>query len=308
MAKGQRQKLLSSRTLFSVAARRRIFLPAAVISTAVLVVCALAPVSVQIATVGIIAAMIVALLLAREERERALAGDSDLSQQSLLIAKDDEALEQHRTLTRALARIVENADPLFRSLALQRTRVLADNADELAAGTIVFEDTETWRIAYEQLLRSPGLYLYRSVALVHSPAYWQDEPGRQSIRLNFELQDAGTLSIERTIVIADDLWPSNEHLPTESLQRWIDEQHNHGIWLRLVRLSSILNEPDLQSDFGIYGTRAAGVQELGFQSRTARFILTFDFDRVREAEARWDRLTVYATSYRDLLDSPEFDL
>ena len=131
---------------------------------------------------------------------------------------------------------------------------------------------------------------------------------RRSIRLNFELQDAGTLSIERTIVIADELWPSNEHLPTESLQRWIDEQHNHGIWLRLLRLSSILNEPDLHADFGIYGTRAVGVQELGFHSKTARFILYFDFDRVREAEARWDRLAVYATSYRDLLDPREFEV
>jgi len=96
MARGQRHRFFTSRTLLSVAARRRIFLPAALISTAVLVVCALAPVPVQIATVGIIAAVIVALLLAREERERALAGDADLREQSLLIAKDDDALEQHR--------------------------------------------------------------------------------------------------------------------------------------------------------------------------------------------------------------------
>jgi hypothetical protein len=128
------------------------------------------------------------------------------------------------------------------------------------------------------------------------------------MRLNFELQDSGTLSIERTIVIADELWPSNEHLPTEALLRWIDEQHNHGIWLRLVRLSSLINEPELQSDFGIYGTRAVGVQEHALPSRTVRFVLTFDFDRVRKAEARWDRLAVYARSYRDLLDSPDFDL
>jgi hypothetical protein len=287
---------------------RRFIASAGTLVVVVLLVCTLAPSSVQIATVGIIVSVILAMLLARDERERVLAAEADLQHLALLIAKDDEALDQLRILTRSLASIVEHNDPLFRSLALERTATMAGKAEELAGGTIVFEDTETWRIAYERLLQSPGLHLYRSVAMVHSPAYWQDEPGRQSMRLNFELQDSGTLSIERTIVIADELWPSNEHFPTKTLQRWIDEQHNRGIWLRLVRLSSLINEPELHTDFGIYGTRAVGVQEHALPSRTVRFVLMFDFDRVREAEARWDRLAVYATSYRDLLDSPEFEL
>jgi len=307
MATRLRHTPFNSQTIRSVAASRRVFLPAALISMGVLVVCSLAPVSVQIATVGIIAAVIVSLLLAREERERALAAEPNLREQSLLIAKDDDALEQHRLLTGALVHIVEHSDPLFRSLALQRMKRLAVDADSFAASTIAFEDTETWRLAYEQLLRSPGLHLYRSVAVVHSPAYWQDEPGRRSMRLNYELQESGALSVERTVVIADELWPSNEDLPKSSLLQWIDDQHNHGIKLQLLRLSAIINEPDLQADFGIYGTRAVGVQELGLRSRTARFILSFDFDRVREAEARWDRLTVYATSYSDLLDPQEFE-
>jgi hypothetical protein len=80
--------------------------------------------------------------------------------------------------------------------------VMASEEGKVSRGTFVREDTETWRLGYEQLLRSPGLHRYRSVSLVESAAYWQDVPGRQSMRLNFEMQDSGRLSIERTVIIA----------------------------------------------------------------------------------------------------------
>jgi hypothetical protein len=35
----------------------------------------------------------------------------------------------------------------------------------------------------------------RSAALVSSPAYWRDEPGRRSMRLNYEMQGKGTVTI-----------------------------------------------------------------------------------------------------------------
>ena len=37
--------------------------------------------------------------------------------------------------------------------------------------------------------------------------------------------------------------------------------------------------PDLLADFGIYGDRAVGTQELDEQSRTVRFTLSFDPQR-----------------------------
>ena len=75
----------------------------------------------------------------------------------------------------------------------------------------------------------------------------------------------------------------------------------------LVRESDIASEPDLLADFGIYGERATGEQELDDQSRTIRFILHFDPQSVRLARDRWDRLQLYTTSFADLLDqtSPE---
>jgi hypothetical protein len=67
------------------------------------------------------------------------------------------------------------------------------------------------------------------------------------------------------------------------------------------------SEPNLLADIGIYGSRALGTQELDDECKTIRFTLTFDFDAVAAAEQRWQRLSVYATSYRDLLDHFSFD-
>jgi hypothetical protein len=290
----------------SLLINRRFLATAGGSSFAVVIACALAPLPVQLAVVGVITSVALGILFSRRENNARIP--SDLIQQSFFIAKDEELQRHHEKLTRSLAKTVEHGDPLFRSLANKRIAAMASEAEEIAEGAIVYEDTETWRLAYEQLLRSPGLHLYRSVALVTSSAYWQDEPGRQSMRLNYEMAGKGTLSIERTAIIADDLWPANEYLPLQPLRAWIDEQHNHGIWLRLVRFSALLNEPDLQADFGIYGSRAVGIQELSPYSSALRFILSFDFNRVREAEDRWERLAVYASSYRDLLDRPELNL
>ena len=268
----------------------------------------LAPLSVQLGLVGVIASLALGLLLSRSRHLFPASPDADVLGLLLSIAKDEEVLSLHDRVAKALAEIAGDHDPLFHAQAVKRLAALAERAEQLAQRTLVFEDTETWRVVYEQLLRSPGLHLYRSVALVESPVYWRDGPGRQSMKLNFELQDSGRLSIERTLIIADELWPANEDLPAESLRQWIDEQHNHGIWLRLIRRSAVLSEPELVTDFGIYGSRAVGTQELSPASHTVRFVLSFDFDKVREAEDRWDRLTVYGTSYRELLEHPEFDL
>ena len=285
---------------------RRFWIVTGIAVTGVAVSFAFGSLALQLAVIAFLVSVMLGLTVARGLDRPPL--DSDLLQQTFVIAGDREAFDCQRALTGSLARCVAHSDPLFRSLAAKRWSGLAEAAAEIAAGTLLYEDTETWRLAYEQLLRSPGLHQYRSVALVTTSGYWQDEPGRQSMRLNFELQQSGRLTIERTVIVADDLWAANEHLPSEPLFYWIEQQHRHGIQLRLVRLSELRQEPDLQADFGIYGHRAVGTQELTPYSTTQRFVLSFDFDRVRAAEERWERLAVYATLYRDLIDHPEFDL
>jgi hypothetical protein len=114
--------------------------------------------------------------------------------------------------------------------------------------------------------------------------------------------EGGTLNTERIAILPDHLWPAGERFPVEPLREWIDEQYTHGIWVKLVRQSILAGELDLLVDLGIYGTRALGRQELDDHGRTVRFTLSFDFAEILAAEQRWERLSVYSTSYQKLLD------
>ena len=88
----------------------------------------------------------------------------------------------------------------------------------------------------------------------------------------------------------------------EPLHRWIDQQHQQGIGIVLVRQADLAGDPDLLVDLGIYGNRAVGFQELDGKGQTLRFTLSFDFPEILAAEQRWERLLVYAVDYEKLLD------
>lgn len=258
--------------------------------------------------VTVIVGLLVCVFAATSSRGTISVGDS--SQQNafeklLRLARDEEVSACHLAILDSLVVISRNLDSIYREIALEHLDDLARRVSAIADGTFVFEGTETWRIVYERLLRSPGLHLYRSVAWVKNANYWQDEPGRKSMAVNFELNDAEQLNIERIAIIADDLWPAGKVWPVESLRQWMHEQHARGIWLKFVRQSALANEADLIADTGIYGSRALGTQELDEQCRTSRFTLTFDFAQVSAAEERWKRLAVYAESWSGYLDRYE---
>lgn len=218
------------------------------------------------------------------------------------LAPDRPIAELHRSIAGSLLRITQQRDPVLRQLAEARLASAADEFQLLGDATVIFNSTESWRVAYEQLLRSPGLHLYRSVSYIESDKYWQDAPGRQSTQLNLELHDARQINVERIAIIADHLWPTEDLFPCELIHSWLDEQHRYGIWLQLIRESKLAGDTDLLVDFGIYGTRATGKQTADPSGQTVQFVLDFNFSSVKAAESKWSRLAVYATSYRDLLD------
>ena len=220
------------------------------------------------------------------------------------IAHDQEIYQHYLEFSRSLKRISQIPDPVYREAAIEKIKAMDASLRSVAIGTLTFDSTETWRLVYEALLRSPSVYLYRSVAWVKNENYWQDEPGRKSTRLNFDLVDQQRVNIERIVIIADSLWPKEEHFPTENILRWIDEHLRHGIWIKLVRESTIQNEPELMADMGIYGSHAVGEQILDEDCKTLSFVLKFDFAAVEAAEQRWNRLSIYAVSYKELLDHP----
>jgi hypothetical protein len=259
--------------------------------------------SALMAVVGLLASVLLGLAVTILLRTRHRS--TSLLETPFLLAHDTEVFDRYRQLSDALLHVSQRGDPIYRDLALEHLDELLAQAQRLAGGTFAFNGTEAWRIVYERLLRSPGLHLYRSVACVRHRDYWQDEPGRKSMAVNFELHDSERLNIERIAIIADELWPAGDVWPSERIRQWLHEQHAHGIWIKFVRESTLKHERDLLADVGIYGSRALGVQELDDACRTVRFTLSFDFEQVSAAEDRWKRLSVYAESYGGYLDRYE---
>ena len=219
------------------------------------------------------------------------------------LAHDAEIFDRYRQFAQEMLRISGRSGQIYRKCAMESLDTAIAQIAIVGDGKILFDDTEAWRLVYEKLLRDASVTVYRSVALVRHPAYWQDGAGSQSMQLNLELVSQSIITLERTVILADELWPTDVDLPSESMRQWIHEQSVHGIWMRLVRESALRQEPDLVRDMGIYGYNAVGFQEFDADHlRTSRFTLDFDFTAIREAEDRWNRLNVYATSYKDLLD------
>lgn len=273
-------------------------------SLAMALVSAFAPPPAQLAAVGaavsVLAGLFVAYLGQEEERERRRNDLFEALRVPVTLAPEHDLFDQYSAFARALADLAGQEDPVLREFSLLKLATVVEQVRSLAGGCVVFTGTETWRTVYERLLESPGLDVYLSVAWVKTKDYWQDAPGRQSMRLNFELAGRG-LPIERVVILRGDLWPAREPLPSPAIRPWIEEQHRHGIRLSLVREAALAGEPDLLADFAIYGTRATGLQELDEQSRTVRFVLDFEPQSLRLASDRWERLALYATPYGDLL-------
>ncbi len=226
--------------------------------------------------------------------QSAVSGEADLTN---LSQRPDEQQE----LTRLLAEIARYDNPVFRDLAFRRTALFADELRQLAGGRLNFANTETWRATYDRVLLSLDSTDYHSVSWVKTDGYWDDLPGRQSMKLNFELLGK-SLHIERILILGWNLWPAETRLPTRSIRQWIEDQHFRVIEVSLARENDLISEPDLLRDFGVYGERATGEQETDGESRTVRFVLAFYPASRRLANDRWERLRLFARPYGELLD------
>lgn len=261
--------------------------------------------SAQIAMLGswvsVLAGLIVSYVEQDDERERRRHDLLRMVSVPVTLARERTLLLHYRSYSEALEKMADQTDSILRQFVMLKLANIGEQLQMLADGTIIFSDTEVWRTIYDQFLRSPDITKYWSVAWVKSPEYWQDQPGRQSLDANFAAVRRGVM-IHRLVIIADSLWPDASPFPTEPIRAWLDEQHNQGIWIGLVRESEVAHESDLLADIGIYGDRAIGVQELDSRSRTLRFVLSFDAEKIQDAKTRWERLKLYAVSYLTVLD------
>ena len=282
------------------------FLGTAVIGSIIMaLVATFGPVSAQLAILGTFISIVCGLFLSylgqEDVREQQRAEVIQSLSVPLSLAFDPELFEQYQNISAGLTALARRTDPILRRIALLKFSSVAEQIEGLAADRIVFSLTEGWRTVYEELLRSPDVRQYRSVAWVRSPEYWQDEPAQQSMRVNFESALRGVV-IERIVILRDELWPREQRLPAPTILPWIEDQHNHGVWIALVRESELSREPELLTDMGIYGDRAVGVQELDERCRTLRFTLNLDPSAMELADARWRQILLYSKCFSSLVD------
>lgn len=209
--------------------------------------------------------------------------------------------ESCRELVTAIVAGASHPDSVFRKLLATQLAALTEQARPWLHGQLIYPSTEAWRTAYEDVLTDPAVSEYRSVAWVKTEDYWQDLPGQHAMQFNYALLDRG-VKIERILILGWNLWPPELTLPHSSIRTWIEEQHYRGVQTLLVRESDLVSETGLLCDFGIYGERATGQQELDNASRTVCFTLAFDRAAVELARNRWARLALFAIPYAELLD------
>ena len=171
-----------------------------------------------VVVVGLLVSLLVGLSCNRPVTVDSTSALATELETPLLIALDEEIFALYRRIASLLLKVSQQHDPIYRGIAIEQINELVRRLTTIAAGTLIFEGTETWRIVYERLLRSPGLYLYRSVSWVKNRYYWQDEPGRKSMQVNFELHEQEVLNIERIAIIGDELWPESEAWPVEPIR------------------------------------------------------------------------------------------
>lgn len=252
---------------------------------------------VDFAFIGVLILFAVVLFRVQVFERRVLAAIESLYVSFTLA--DRGLLSVYRRMTRAVTDIGAQNDPLACELAALRLASIADEMERLGKGSIDFTATETWRAAYQKLLLTLKVKSYLSVAWVRTADYWDDAPGRQSMQLNFELADRG-FRIERVHILPESLWPSGERFPVPAILVRLKEQELRNILVSVVREEDLAKDPDLKSDFAIYGDRAMGRQELDDRSRTVRFVLSFDDTSRRQALAKWERIGLYAVLLESL--------
>jgi hypothetical protein len=255
----------------------------------------------QIAALGVWVSMLGGLFLEfvgrDEERDRTRSEALERLGVPLALTADPELFAQHRTLSESLLKLLPLEDPVLREIARGELAGMAERLEHLARGEVDYVGTEAWRTVYDRLLASPGVSHYRSVAWVRTRDYWQDAPARQSLRANYLFVAQGA-TLERIVIVNDELWTDEGREPVEPVRTWIVEQVFQGIRVSVVRESALESERDLLADFGVYGDRAVGSQLVDAGGRTERFTLLFDPEAVRAALDHWERLLLYAVPVR----------
>jgi hypothetical protein len=217
------------------------------------------------------------------------------------VMADPELVRLHRILCEALTTVAGRPDGNPKEALTQKLIALGVQFRAMASGAAAFTGTESWYVAHDAVLAVPNLKEYRAILRVRTADCARDPAIQESLRATFAAAHRGVL-VERILVLPDFLWPGGELLPADDIRPWIEEQHNHGLRVILLRERDLATEPDLLADTCVFDGWAVGTRDLDDRSQTVRVALDFTPTTIRAALDRLDRLSHLGIPFGDLLD------
>jgi len=239
--------------------------------------------AVLLLVVGVYLSIAVSMLWHLIERCHFTEHGQDLVAQ---VSTDRESLDFVRSSISSYMDSRKRKDPLYQEMFRKKVRELLRQLADASRGCIEYAGGETWRKEWQLLLGHKRGTKYLSVAWVKSPEYWSDPAGQES----FAFCRTASLDTTRIYVLRDPC-----HDDPEVCRMVLDD---YGSKVKVfVVLEDVVKASDEQllADFGVYGTRAVGYQDLDDRCRTRTFKFYFDEEQCEAARERFNGLKLYAT-------------
>jgi hypothetical protein len=282
------------------AARADVWIAAATGCLLVALAAAGAP-ALAVAVVGAVA-YIAGVLLARQWN----SADADRLDQAAVpieLRNEAELARLYGVVRDVLVAVAVRPDGVVKEAVTQRLVGLGVQFRAVAAGTGFAASSDVWHVAHDAVLAVPELKEYRAVVRVRDAAHVAGPAERESLHATFAAAHRGVL-VERVLVLPEVLWPSGRLLPADAILPWLEEQHNHGVRLILLREGQLGREDPL-ADTCAFSDWAVGTRDVDGAANTTRVALDFTPDTVRAALDRLDHVSQIGISFRDLLARAE---
>lgn len=215
------------------------------------------------------------------------------------LAKNRSLMTFHSEIAESLLRTDRIPEPIFQEILQNRLNHLQEQIRQLADGTVVYTNTEAWRAVYAQLLHSPTIHHYRSIARVRDIGYWCHVPGANSWSTNYQLNRSGKLQIERIFILSNSVLADSRSAEPGRFWSILQSHEESGIDCYVVEELSLPVDSDLMCDIGIYGSHVCGEEVIDSKKGTTNFYLYFDLKKVTEFEERWKLLKAYSVRLSD---------
>jgi hypothetical protein len=274
--------------------------PAVLGSMLTVIAAALGATAVQFTVLGCLVSIASGLALAYVERAWPRVVTEKHAVPPALVG-DAELARLYQAVSDALIAVADQPEGNLKEVATQKLVALGVQFRAIASGAGAFGGPDSWYVAHDAVLAGPGLKEYRASVRVRTAECSLDRRIQESLRAIFAAAHRGVL-VERILVLPESLWPGGRLLPTDDIRPWIEEQHNHGLRVILLRERDLAMEPALSVDTCVFDDWGVGTRDLDDRSQTIRVALDFTPSTVRATLDRLDRLSYLGIPFGELLD------